>query len=280
MSNLIPEPRPDVNGKITTRWVRSAPQVPNKALLNVPPSLSERGLNPVTAESVPLLSALIANLSTLLEQHAVGASLFKVEAMHPLAAQRIEETLVGATEVSPLRVNLTKASLCAAMLDALEKEEHRGRAEQSRPIHNFAVLGYSNGENQGLLVAGLQTLSEFRDADDFLFDLPPEAQKRAAALYRVTASVPKNHLDIYTGDEDEDDDEYNEWDDSESDYSEQELGRYIKLRNDELASYVMDHADRIDEILAVINERGTDDVNAIRGILDNNDAPALSRGVL
>jgi hypothetical protein len=121
--------------------------------------------------------------------------------------------------------------------------------------------------------------NEFSNVYDFLLDIPDEAQKRAAALYKVTASVDDHHLDRKLDDAEDgygsDDDDWNSFDD---DYAGTDH-HYIKLRDDALASYVMDNHERVEEIIGIIGERGFD-LGMIKEMLENNDAPALGKGIL
>lgn len=273
MNNLTPEPRPDINGKVTTRWVRSTPANVNKALLAVPPVPPSAVVQPVTKESIPLLSEV-------LERMAIPSGrYFDVTAMNQLAVRRVEDQLSSAERVSPLQLDITRADLMGVLKSAHEGGSNWGRAENSTLIHNFAVLGYSNGENPEFLAEGLRMHGEFSNVYDFMLDIPVEAQKRAAALYKVTASVDDHHLDRKLDDAEDgygsDDDDWNDFDD---DYAGIDH-RYIKLRDDELANYVMDNHEQVEEIVRIIGERGAD-LGMIKEMLENNDAPALGKGIL
>lgn len=204
---------------------------------------------------------------------------FEVLAMNPLAVRGIEEQLASAERISPLQFDIAQADLIGVLEKAHEGASNWGRAENSTLIHNFAALGSSNGEDPEFLTEGLRMYSEFSNVYDFLLDIPDEAQKRAAALYKVTASVDDHHLDRKLDDAEDgygsDDDDWNSFDD---DYAGTDH-RYIKLRDDELANYVMDNHERVEEIIGIIGERGAD-LGMIKEMLKNNDAPALGKGIL
>lgn len=267
MNNLTPEPRPDINGKVTTRWVRSAPATVNKTLLAAPPLTPAAATQPVTRESVPLLSEVLDR------GDFAGGHLFDVTAMNPLAAHRIEDCLSSAERVNPLRLDIAKAELIGVLESAREKTPSGGQAENSPLIHNFAVLGLSNGENPVYIFEGLRMFSEFSSVSDFLLDIPEESQRRAAALHKATVLAESRYLDVVIGDGDNDnrDDHDDVWSMSNP--------WHIKLKDEGLAHYIMDNHAHVDEIIEVIRERGAD-LGLIRELLENNHAPAMGSGIL
>lgn len=272
MNNLTPEPRPDINGKVTTRWVRSTPATVNKALLSAPPVAPAVSTQPVTGASVPLLSETLNKLAMS------GEHFFDVTAMNPLAVRRIEDQLLSAERISPLHLDIAQADFIGVLESAHEDARRWGRAENSSLIHNFAVLGFSNGEDPDYLVEGLRKFSEFSNVNDFLLDIPEESQQRAAALYKVTVSVENHYLDmeIYSAETvSEDEDIWADYDDGDM----MNEPNYIKLKDDELAHYIMDNHTQADEIIKVIRERGAD-LGLIKEVLGNNAAPAMGSGIL
>lgn len=273
MNNLTPEPRADVNGKVTTRWVRSTPATVDKTLLTAPPLTPAAATQPVTRESVPLLSEVLDRVDF------AGGHLFDVTAMNPLAAHRIEDCLSSAERVNPLRLDIAKAELIGVLESAREKTPSGGQAENSPLIHNFAVLGLSNGENPVYIIEGLRMFSEFSSVSDFLLDIPEESQRRAAALYKATVLAESCYLDVVVGDDNfiGDGDNDNRYD--HDDVWSMSNPWHIKLKDEGLARYIMDNHAHVDEIIEVIRERGAD-LGLIRELLENNHAPAMGSGIL
>jgi hypothetical protein len=263
MNNLIPEPRPDTNGKITTRWVRSTPANVNKALLAAPPAPVENPLQRATKETAPFLSSLMEQIGTS------DDDCLELGSLNPLVAHRLEEILRVARENGPMEFSVCKADL-GGVLYAAKDEPHRyGPVNDSRILHNFAALGSPKGESFELLVAGLRNRPEFGNVSNFLFELSPEDQKRAAALFTVTSSVDQLHRDV----------NYYAVDEDGFEYTIDEDEQYVALKSEELADFVLENPDLADDVIRIVNERGSTDVAMLREILSGS-TPAIGSGIL
>jgi hypothetical protein len=267
MNNLNPEPRADINGKVTTRWVRHTASTSTKALLSSPllPPVPE--LQPETAESAPLLAGVM-------EQVFPKRALMRVDDLHPLAAQRIEAMLEEAKKeagsvVIPNPFGFVQGALLTTLFEVRDKMFAQGVSARNRPINEFAVFGPDNsGHDLEHLLAGLRKRREFRHVNDFLLDLPSKGLERAIALYKVTSSVGTRHLEMHLHDEEDKDG-----------YTVEELDEYVMLMSDDLANFVMDNPELADDVIRVIRERKSSDADMIREVL-NGDTPALGSGVL
>lgn len=263
MNSLTPEPRPDINGKVTTRWVRNAPVSVNRALISTPPATAKQSLQPATKETAPFLSSLVGKIGVDDDDQ------IEVGSLNPLVAQRLEEILVEARERGPGEFSVCTRDLSLVFYAAQAENYKHGPAHDSRLLHNFAALGSPKGESFELLVAGLRNRSEFRNVSNFLFELSPEDQKRAAALYKATCSVDQDHRDV----------NYYAVDEDGIEYTIDEDEQYVALKSEELADFVLEKPDLVDDVIRVVNERGSTDVAMLREVL-NGEAPAIGSGVL
>lgn len=264
MSNLTPEPRTDINGKVTTRWVRSAPAKTSRALLAAPVPPAEEVLHPATEESAPLLTKFLNQINNGAEKE------LPLSELHPLVAHRLEEMMTVARGNGPGEYSVFRGDLGLVLLDAMHEEEaNNGPASESRAIHNFAALGGPKGESFPLLLAGLRNRPEFQSVSNFFFELSSEDQKRAAALYKVTCSVDQVHRDVSYYEEDEDGFEYV--------IPEEE--QYVGLKSSELADFVLENPDLADDVIGIVNERWSTDVGMIREIL-RGEVPVMGTGIL
>jgi hypothetical protein len=144
-----------------------------------------------------------------------------------------------------------------------------GPVNDSRVLHNFAALGSPKGESFELLVAGLRNRPEFCNVSNFLFELSPEDQKRAVALFKVTYSIDQVHRDV----------NYYAVDEEGFEYTIDEDEQYIALKSEELADFVLENPDLADDVIRVIRERKVSDVALIKSVLIGT-AQALGEGSL
>jgi hypothetical protein len=264
MNNLTPEPRADVNGKVTTRWVRNTAGSVNKELLIAPKLPPASELQPETAESVPILASVMEQVFSLRAQR-------RVKDLHPLAAQRIEAILKDAKNGTGAygHFDFVTSVLKMRLYEVRDNMAGHGSLAQNHVINEFAVFGVDNsGHDLDHLIAGLRKRREFRHVNDFLLDLPPEGLEQAIALYKVTSSIGMKHLDMHVHD-----------DDDKDGYTVEELDEYVMLMNDDLANFVLDNPELADDVIRVIRERKSSDADMIREVLSGS-TPALGSGTL
>lgn len=263
MNNLTPEPRADVNGKVTTRWVRNTPASVNKSQFVPPPLPPVHGPQSITAEAAPLFTWV---MKQVFPQHVL-----RVDEVHPLAVKRIEAMLDEARKEDggPIRFGFVQGALITTLHEARDTSVSQGPSTRNRLIHDFAVFGADNsGHDLAHLQAGLRKRHEFRHVNDFLLDLPPEGLERAIALFKVTSSISMSHLDMNV---------YDDYD--KGDYTTEELDEYVMLKSDDLANFVMDNPQLSDDVIRIIRERKSSDADMIREVL-TSEAPALGSGAL
>jgi hypothetical protein len=264
MSNLTPEPRPDINGKVTTRWVRKGTQVASKALLSAPPAIASNTLPPFTNETAPL---------TALAMDGVFASgrPCEVSDLNPLAVQKIEGMLQEEKDKSLTSYFVAEGNLLKVLYEARDNTGKWGSPERSILLNDISVLTLQVGLNPKHVVAGMRGYPEFKDVDDFLYGLDEGGQEKAHALYMVTSSIDHRYRDDYFLDEDD-------YEEIEPTWQEEDT-QYIRLRNPDLAKFVIDNPKMHEDIIRVIKERRTDDAVLIKSVLMGTAQP-LGEGTL
>jgi hypothetical protein len=223
----------------------------------------EKRLPRATKETAPFLSLLMKQVGD-----SEDAPL-EVGSLNPLVAHRLEEILRVARENGPVEFSVCKADLGVVLYAAKDYTHLYGPVNDSRVLHNFAALGSPKGESFELLVAGLRNRPEFCNVSNFLFELYPEEQKRAVALFKVTYSVDQVHRDV----------NYYAVDDEGFEYTIDEDEQYIALKSEELADFVLENPDLADDVIRIVNERGSTDVAMLREILGGS-TPAIGSGIL
>jgi len=138
MTNLIPEPRTDRNGKVTIRWVRNATQQAPKALQSAPPVIKPIPA-PVTEGDVPILAEVI-------KAHPITSYGATVSDLDPRAALLIEEILKKAQKYGQQTVSDIQFELSSALDDASARMYPSMRPETFTKLNNFAALHTFPGE--------------------------------------------------------------------------------------------------------------------------------------
>jgi hypothetical protein len=264
MNNLTPELRPDINGKVTTRWVRKGAQGTSKALLAAPPVIASNTLPPFTDETAPL---------TALAMDGVFASgrPCEVSDLNPLTVQKIEGLLQEEKDYSLASYLVAEGNLLKVLYEARDNTRKWGGSEKSILLNDISVLTLRVGLNPKHVVAGLRTYPEFKDVDDFLYGMDEGGQEKARALYTVISSIDSRYRDEYFLDEDDYEETAPTWQEEDT--------QYIRLKNPDLAKFVLDNPKMCDDIIRVVKERRTDDVTLIRSVL-MGEAQALGEGNL
>lgn len=264
MNNLTPEPRTDINGKVTTRWVRNAAQGPSRSLLSAPPAIATNTLAPFTDKTAPLTASAMYGV------FARGRRC-QVSDLNPLAVQKIEKLLQDARDESFTSFLKAEGNLLKVLYDARDNTGKWGFAENSTLINDISVLTLRVGLNINHVVAGMRTYPEFMDVDDFLYGLDEEGQEKARALYTVISAIDPHFREEHFLPEDDYEEVEPTWQDEDT--------QYVRLRNPLLAMYVMKHPEMHEDILRVSKERRTDDIYLISSVL-NGTARALGEGTL
>lgn len=264
MNNLTPEPRADINGKVTTRWVRKAAQGTSNALLAAPPAIAPNTLPPFTDKTAPLTALAMSGV------FASGRPC-EVSDLDPLVVQKIEGLLQAEEDEGNSSYWMAEANLLKVLYEARDNTDKWGSPEKSILLNDISVLTLRVGLNPKHVVAGMRTYPEFKDVDDFLYGLDKEGQEKARALYTVTCSIDHRYREDYFLDEDD-------YEETEATWQEEDT-QYIRLRNPDLAKFVMDNPKMHEDIIRVIKERRTDDVVLIKSVLTGT-AQALGAGSL
>jgi len=134
--------------------------------------------------------------------------------------------------------------------------------EDHTALNNLAVFGDAvlhpdsvNYDVQSLVVG----LGSYFEIKDFLLEATEEEREQARTLVtaaaRIKEPIVKIDGDFYSDD------------------------RTIRIESRELADFILSRRDDVERITQIVNERGTDNVDVIRDVLDHS-LPALSEGVL
>lgn len=262
MNTLHPEPRPDINGKVTTRWVRSDKKKTSKALAAAVPTLAMVTVNPVTSRNVPVLFDLLMD-------HSVAGEGVEVEDFKPEVAHEIEKQLLAVFrkygEYS-YEMDRARDTIADAFDESWTRARHPTKSElRHKPddfslLYNLGVLGCAGMDDGKYVINGVRKYPQFENVVDFSELLPNDLMK-AQALSTVIRGVSTDHQ------------EDNGWNVSASGKYDT---RYVRLRDDALTDLVVEYPERADDIVNIINGRNTADVSLIRSVLEN----PLGDGVL
>jgi hypothetical protein len=195
----------------------------------------------------------------------------EVSDLNPLAVQGIERLLQECKDENLTAYMVAEGNLLKVLYEARDNTGKWGSPEKSTLLDDISVLSLRVGLNPRHVVAGMRTFPEFKDVDNFLYGLDEDGQTKARALYTVTCSIKDRFREEYFLDEDA-------YEETEPTWQEEDT-QYIRLRNPDLAKFVLDHPTMPDDIIRVINERRTDDVTMIKAILDG-EARVLGEGTL
>lgn len=253
MTQLQAEPRPDINGKVTTRWVRPDAKQPSRVLAFAAPKAANPVQKPLKRADAPLLSDFF-------ERNNLNGNFgiyLEITDINPESVRLIEDklsTVQGGFEYHLISMDLTNAidnAICTA-------EPTREDADLS-DINNVAALATGMRHTTQSMSRGLQSYGRFKGVKDFMVDISPYERKVAQALCKITSELEDDRngsiQSIVSGQQ------------------------QVRLRDPDLAELVMKNPERVDEIISIANERRTLDVYLIKKVLE---APtrSLSDGVL
>lgn len=259
-SNLTPERRTDKNGKTSTRWVKSAVSS-DKPHKNLPEPKAP------AAPPTPHLDKAFerANLDT------------RNPILDPSVVLRVEEMLESANNGS------TTLMIDAGdmVFDALKKiRDGYGDHDFNTDINNVAVFGKKllEGKNfEGSInryLRGLHVNGVFEEIHDFLTEATDEQRSQATALIHFANSVSEPWVKMYFGYDADSGDIYGEYSDEDS--------HYIAIDGDEadaMTQFIMEHHEHVDDIIRIVEERGSADVSLLESLL-GHDEQALRAGLL
>jgi hypothetical protein len=261
MSNLIPEKRVNKNGVAVTKHVR-ANQTPAASASFPSPSPGVNTARPAT----PLLEAA----TPLFQRGAIGD--FTLDDVAPEALEKIEELLKADSEMKPPSYSVGNSIGTALGQDSLEK-----CVEYLHNVAVFAPLVTALRDNN-LSISAFVTGLKYYPNDvlwrnmDYLKEAPESLAEKAKNLMEFTLkasgrSVVSDAL-IY-------DAFMEEWD-SENGVSDV----YIKLKDDDLAAYIMEHPEHGDAILDMVEREGKALPAKLMADRLNHDVQPLSEGIL
>lgn len=261
MSNLIPEKRVNKNGVAVTKHVRTNQS--SAASASFPsPSPGANTARPAT----PLIDEAIV----LFRNRPVRG--FTLDDVAPEALEKLEALLKEESEMKP-----SSSSVCNGIGTALGQITLEECVEY---MHNIAVFApiitglKDNTVSVSTYVTGLKQYPEevLWPNMDYLKDAPESSIERAKSLVDFTLKASRRTVVsdaiVY--------DSFMELWDSEGGVTDV----YIKLNDDELATYIMDHPEHGDAILDMVErEGGTLPVKLMADRL-NHEVSSLRDGVL
>lgn len=266
-SNLTPEPRTDKNGKISTRWVKTG----------VPASGAKYSLP--APKTTPVLRT--PNLDASFARANLEQRDFTPADLDPRTVVAIEELLVSVgDEYESVNVRSEINDLVFGALKTIRD----GYADDYRfDINNVAVFGKTlkeDGECKGRInryIAGLHRNEVFTDIGDFLLEATDEQRAQAIALVHFANTAPEPWGKNYYGYDSDSTDIYGT-------YSEEatEEDFYVAVDGNDpegLTEFIMDHHERVDDIIRIITERQSDDLTMLESLL-GHDEQALRSGLL
>lgn len=236
--NLRPEKRMDKNGRLVTKHVRAGDISKEVSLPSVKQPSVSRHLQ------APLLIEQIALGKSAREKLGVGIIDFTLDDLDPEAVESLEELLRADEEMRPTSY-VTQSAISNAMgSDTLE--------QCVTTMHNITVFGevFAVPDNPGMVsyVKGIgQYSTDVANLEvDYLLDAEPEEAASIAALLKFTMEAHQSldEVAVY--------DSFFDTFDSSSGVTES----YVKLKDDDLAAYIVEHPDRADEILGMIKDAG------------------------
>lgn len=266
-SNLAPEPRTDKNGRVTTRWVK-----PGMHSANLKASLP----SPKTTPNLrtPHLDASFARAN--LEQRY-----FTAADLDPRTVIAVEELLAS---VGNDYESVTVRSEINDLVFGALKTIRDGYVDDYRfDINNVAVFGMTlkeDGECKGRInryIAGLHRNEVFTDIADFLLEATDEQRAQAIALVHFANTAPEPWSKNYYGYDSDSTDIYGTY---SEDATEEDF--YVAVDGNDpegLTEFIMDHHERVDDIIRIITERQSDDLTMLESLL-GHDEQALRSGLL
>lgn len=266
-NNLIPVPRTDKNGCTVTRWVK-----PDSATGKV-----KKPLPAPTKASMPQTPNLDAafkraNLDTRgitvsdLDRRTVSAT----------------ESMLEAVYASDDTVAISSAN--DLVFSALKwiRDDYSEAPDYSH-INNVGVFGPALAHSGyvrdriHMYVQGLHNNGLFNEINDFLLEATDEQRDQATALVAFANAAPAPWSDHYTG--------YDEFDleDSPEDHADDVDEDYcVRVGGNDsagLSRFIMDHHDRVDEIITLVKERNNADVSMLESVIGHSEQ-VLRQGLL
>lgn len=261
MSNLIPEKRVNKNGVVVTKHVRASQPAPVTASFPSP--------NPGAGKPRPATPLFEESLALFQKEDTSG---FSIDDLAPEALEKIEALLLADAQMKPTSYSVSNGIGTALLQSSLE--------ERTRYFHNIAVFGpivmarKDNNLSVSSFVTGLGQYSDdvLWPKVDYLIDAPEDLTQKAKNLLEFTikangrevvsdALVYDSFMDKWESG--------NEIDDV-----------FMKIKEKEVALYVMDHPEHGDALLDMIEEAGGIlPMELIKGRL-NHDVQSLREGFL
>lgn len=254
MSNLIPTPRTDKNGRTVVRHMK--PQgIPSQ---NVPP-MPVPTLDIFSALNMTTIPAEATSLDDVWKTHRISKSRHTQDSFDPRAVQEVDKLLVQGVELErAFGVKLAVASALTLM------------SEYGLPVgfHNLAVFGecalrHSNADVTDY-IAALHEMNAPREID-YLLDVDDDERNKAKTLVEFTVRLNEalGAPIIYYSSEDP-----------------EEVVEFTQLRDPELTNFILANPDSADDVFEVlVAEGGPVPVEVIKERLVHPEK-ALSRGVL
>lgn len=264
MTNLVPEQRPDKNGKLVTRHVR--PTEASSTSVALPAPITQSAFNDRERARKARQEAFDA-IEDFDELKLLNSGSYESYLRRSLMLIDEETALMVRDAVTGPHMSVLCLHLVSDLNDTprtiREVLAYRDSIPYAAATYNEGGFNYSD-ESAGV-IRGIHEMEEFRDCDD-LTSLTDEQQSQVKALLRV------GHV-IYT----------------ELGWTEKSLhesckwgvgSRYpLRIQDKELISLVMDNPEQADSICELIKTHQAVDVEFIRESIAVN-VPALVKGAL
>jgi hypothetical protein len=256
MNNLIPERRMNKNGVMTTKWVLPPSEgAGNRVSFPSPvaPPKSSKIYSPKYGAEVDVADTDFAR--------AFGQSMMK----HSNLLGEIDPHVVQTLEYM---IQESEDNDCASLADSatrmalniVSSSITRGESVDFAALNNLAVFGGAvmQSDSRSYEVQSL-VMGLGQGNRDFLLDATEDEREAAITLVTAASRLKPPFVKI------------------EGDYYSDD--RTVQIASGELADFFLSRPDDVERITRVVNDRGTDDVDAVREVLDH-DQQALREGVL
>ena len=261
MSNLIPEKRINKNGVAVTKHVRADSKSGQSAKLPVPSvgAVAARAATPALDEAIEQARAY---MNSVIPEHLS----FSVDDMDPGAAQELERLLIEDSKMEPRSYVISSGIGTALGKDSVE--------QCVAYMHNITVFAHLITGPGNKSISGYVSGLDYYDPDilqpgqDYLLDVPEENRQKALALMEFTVKA------------NEDADSVLIYDAFMENLGNEDAVVYVKVQDDDLAAYVMDHPEHSDAIREIVEREGKAlPVEVIKGRLDH-EVQSLRDGFL
>jgi hypothetical protein len=251
-ANLVQKTITDKNGVTTKRWVKPAGN-----------TAEAKKRLPSPAPATPSINA--PRLVELMKLCPLGIRGYGPQIFDPRTVSAIE----GILESRPPNSFDARSLIARPLYDFTPP---RGSHQDLNNVGVFGEAILSNGGYKGsvdVYVRGLQKTKEFRHIKDFLLDATEEQRERAIALVTVANAAPEEWF-INNNGYDKNGDEVEGWEPED---------HHIGLKDEPkgLREFVMDHHEHTDEIVRIMHERASADLDMLARIIDGG---ALGEGAL